>query len=68
MDVDVVDVLLLFADLLCAPKFAVAGRCHNTRGAAVSEGTGSQRVAGNCLAHASTGKTSLVKPTWPDQV
>ena len=38
LDTDVADVLLLFADLLCTPKFAVTGRCHNSRGAAVSEG------------------------------
>ncbi len=35
LGVDVVDGLLLCAYLLCAPQFAVTGRCQNTRGAAV---------------------------------
>lgn len=48
--------LLLFACPLCTPKLVVTGRCHSTRGAAVSKGTGSQRAAGNCPAHALTCK------------
>ncbi len=67
LDIDVVDVLLLFTYLLCAPKFAVTGRCHNSRGAAASE-AGSQRDAGSSPARALTGKLYVVRPAWPDHV
>ncbi len=38
LHVNVVDVFLLYAYLLCTPKFAVSGSCPNTRDAAVNEG------------------------------